>query len=496
MTYPSRIIGWPRFIHPGWKIMLDAGRFPFYAARFTAASGLYTDTALTVPAASYGDAVAGWRGAGLIGVQPTLTARPAYGRMPVSGVRNLLANVESAPGSEDVGWAGWDRYGLTAPTADGTLDGKPANRMDVTTGTQFRYVRFNATGVTGWASFAVDVTGMTTKVVVFEFGGAGVGAGTARFTWTGPQSITTVNSGSGNIQDSYYEILGDYQAILHSRVAIPIPNNLALLVGAYASYTSAGGEYFRATRAMLSEGVIEQPYQKVTAPYDVTESGVPDTPILYYDLGDDVLPAAMELPEVTGGTLVIAGEKGVWIDDSFSHAGGSWSLGPTTYTGGPNGLLPNLVGNRVLGFAVFAGQLTPEQLQVEVAYWMAKGAPGVWEVGADAWTDPPTHVGAGWTDNTGGSYTHANGGGTTPLRMGGVLSPGDTFISGYTISGRTTGAVNSQVTSGATLRGISTNATYRDIGVFVSGYGFYPNTPFDGTVSAISWQPLTLNTDP
>lgn len=28
MTYPSRIIGWPRFIHPGWKIMLDAGRWP------------------------------------------------------------------------------------------------------------------------------------------------------------------------------------------------------------------------------------------------------------------------------------------------------------------------------------------------------------------------------------------------------------------------------------------------------------------------------------
>lgn len=31
MTYPSRIIGWPRFIHPGWKVMLDAGRWPITA---------------------------------------------------------------------------------------------------------------------------------------------------------------------------------------------------------------------------------------------------------------------------------------------------------------------------------------------------------------------------------------------------------------------------------------------------------------------------------
>lgn len=305
------------------------------SARFTADSGLYTDTALTVPVTSYGDAVAGWRGGVLVGVQPTLTARPAYGGMPVSGM--------------------------------------------------------------------------------------------------------------------------------------------------------------------------------------------PDTPILYYDLGDDVLPAAMTLPAITSGTLVIAGEDGIWIEDSFNHAGGSWSLGPTTYTGGPAGLLPSLIGNRVLGFAVFAGQLTPAELQVEVAYWMGRGAPGVWEAGSELKTNHDFSTGdlTGWTNNAVAPKTvTVDGSNNAVIDNGGGTASGTELLVGLTYSSTiTTGdlllvatdmaAVSNSykyvIGAGGTIyvqSNTNTALTQRNVVAVTSAsqfrvaFGLQSGDNDTASVASVSVKRLTLNTDP
>src|SRR5690606_11572972 len=69
MAYPSRIIGWPKFIHPGWFKMLEAGAFVPYPKRlfYTGADGvvlnpsehstLWIDEAKTQQATLPGDPV-------------------------------------------------------------------------------------------------------------------------------------------------------------------------------------------------------------------------------------------------------------------------------------------------------------------------------------------------------------------------------------------------------------------------------------------------------
>ena len=442
------------------------------SARFTAdAPGLYTDTALTVPVTSYGDAVAGWRGAGLVGVQPTLTARPAYGRMPSVGVRNLFA-----ARSDDRAWTNGGQYGSGA---SGT----------VTTGDGFDTL--------------VRTSGPWGRVFHSRNSGLPVGTYitlTAEVRWaSGSGMINRTYDGTAagliNVEISIPTASSEWQPLRVTVITTSTANQqLALTLG--ADGTSVDARYVQVEYS-------EEPtaYQSVgTGPYDVTQSGVPDTPILYYDLGDDVLPAAMTLPAITSGTLVIAGEEGIWIDDSFSHAGGSWSLGPTTYTGGPAGLLPSLIGNRVLGFAVFAGQLSPAELQVEVAYWMARGAPGVWERGSQLFSGSIT-VGADWVDNGGGSYTKigSSGGADGNIATANSVPVGALIDCERTVTGRTGGS--SRIVTN-TVNNVTANSTsnglLREIGLVTNAgpLAMGGTTPFDGTVTGISLKQLTLNTDP
>ena len=343
------------------------------SARFAADAGLYTDTALTVPVTSYGNAVAGWDGGVLVGVQPTLTARAAYGRMPVSGVANLLTDSENISG---MGWAG---SGVTTPDFETII-------TDSGVGLNTSYLRTSniakpAAPLQYSAQVEVESAGFNQAAVFINESANAANRFNALVDLTSGAVINSSEAGTFSDGSVNVTPLGAGRYLIQITCTTGSESAIQMRVGARDSVATMGNgvDGIKVTRLQLNQGGPKD-YQRVgVGPYDVTESGVPDTPILYYDLGDDVLPQDMDLPAITGGTLVIAGEDGIWIDDNFNHAGGSWSLGPTTYTGGPAGLLPSLIGNRVLGFAVFAGQLSPAELEVEVTDWMAKGAPGVWE---------------------------------------------------------------------------------------------------------------------
>lgn len=94
---------------------------------------------------------------------------------------------------------------------------------------------------------------------------------------------------------------------------------------------------------------------------------------------DDALN--ITLPAISGGQIVISSPVGIWID-SLDFAGGTFSLGPTTYTGGPAGLW-SILGNSEMQVCILDDAMTSEEQTALVAYLVAQGSPGLITLGAE-----------------------------------------------------------------------------------------------------------------
>lgn len=103
---------------------------------------------------------------------------------------------------------------------------------------------------------------------------------------------------------------------------------------------------------------------------DITEQGVPSFAYMRPDLDDDVLPT-----ELAGGDydVFIAGRKGCWVEPAVTiGTGGTFAIGPTTFTGGPPGLLA-AVGDLVACVPVDR-TLTQMEIDRLHAYYASRGA--------------------------------------------------------------------------------------------------------------------------
>ena len=131
----------------------------------------------------------------------------------------------------------------------------------------------------------------------------------------------------------------------------------------------------------LELGAASTAYQRTGASLltDVTEAGVQDVWFCLFDGADDVLSCTV--PAITGGTIVIAGTNGIWID-TITVGAGTFSIGTTSYTGGPAGILA-LVG-KVIGAMLIDTTLAGAALTAVRNYYKRHGAPGYFEtVGAE-----------------------------------------------------------------------------------------------------------------
>ena len=151
-----------------------------------------------------------------------------------------------------------------------------------------------------------------------------------------------------------------------------------------------------ATDGQLELGATTTDYQRVGASLstDVTESGVQDVWFLRFDGADDVMSCT--IPAITGGTIVIAGTNGIWID-AITVGAGTFSIGATTYTSGPAGILA-LVG-KVIGAMLIDTTLAGDDLTSVRSYYKSLGAPGYFQVsGAELVANGtnPTDT-TGWT---------------------------------------------------------------------------------------------------
>lgn len=137
--------------------------------------------------------------------------------------------------------------------------------------------------------------------------------------------------------------------------------------------------------AQLELGAARTSYQSVGAGrYDITQSGIPSVPCLFRGTSLTLFTESL-LPAVSGGSIIVAGDKGIW-SDSLTFAGGTFAWGPTTYTGGPAGLYADVVGQYDFGGFWSATALTTAQELAVVRYFKAAGSPVLWEQEANTLT--------------------------------------------------------------------------------------------------------------
>ena len=100
----------------------------------------------------------------------------------------------------------------------------------------------------------------------------------------------------------------------------------------------------------------------------------------------------------------------------------------------------------------------------------------------------PTTVGAGWTDNLDGTYTHTPG--STAALVWDALVVGAGNLIKYTVSGRTAGEVTAYAGTNAGATN-NTNAAFRELNNAVTDgtFSFVPDTNFDGTISLVEVLP-------
>lgn len=343
---------------------------------------MFQNTDLTNPVTAYGQTVASFESPTETNwIQNTGTARPTYGRMPSVGVRNLLAAIDTP--SEDFSSDRWLKSGVSVTNNGDFIAGFPAQRVVVGSGSGPKVLRANPVAASGTVGllvgFLVDVTNVSNKSVAIGINDYR----NVKFTWSSPSDISvTFSPAAVPAVTTGYTVVGDYAALIWMRNSEGLPTtgrHLVLYVGHFGSY-SGEGDYALVAYCQPEISESPTPYQRVNAVWDVTQQGIPDSAILYYDLGDDAMNTTLAAGDYSIG---LAGEKGIFFD-RVTHSGGTFTIGPTTYTGGPIGAITQLIGNRIFEVVIRAEEFTETEKQQLIHRWMILGAPHVWEAGAEA----------------------------------------------------------------------------------------------------------------
>jgi hypothetical protein len=208
----------------------------------------------------------------------------------------------------------------------------------------------------------------------------------------------TVNLDEGSVS---VVLFGTYSG---SAVLTPVSNGFYQLIADFSTGTKGGtgGIWFIPVLVdttilwgadlRLASDTDQPAYQRVTTATDYDSEGF--DPYLQFDQVDDALTAT--IPAITGGTLVLATRQGIWIDDDINADAGTFSIGPTTYTGGPAGLL-SVIGNKLIGPPqLIDRQLTTSERNAWIQWFQNRGAGALYDSSAISWDSA--------TDTYGGIY--------------------------------------------------------------------------------------------
>jgi hypothetical protein len=201
-----------------------------------------------------------------------------------------------------------------------------------------------------------------------------------------------INASILHVGDGWYRISG----AMASAGASPNFSTIGMTTAdGGLSYAGDGtsGIYIWGADLRLASDTDQPAYQRVTTATDYDDVGF--DPYLQFDRIDDALTAT--IPAITGGTLVLATRSGIWIDDDINASAGTFSIGPTTYTGGPTGLL-SVIGDKLIGPPVLIDrQLTAQEKNGLVRWFRERGAGKLYVLGGELNPDPSLETGTGWT---------------------------------------------------------------------------------------------------
>jgi len=302
---------------------------------------LYTDSAGTTQTRAPGTGgVAGDYSVGKVtdqtaGTQTTSTAKPAF-----SARYNLLTY------SEDFSNAVWVKRGFSAPTTGETdpLGGSTAVSFLENNGDPNPAIYHSA-----------PVTSTASSIGV----------------WLKASSPITISlSTNGQVSPGTINVTPDWQFFsVTQSVSIVIRPHIG---GFSTIIRSSGVRIFVWHPDLRHTSTATLPiYQSITDALTYDTVGFPP----YVEFGvDDVLPNAVTLPAITGD-IWIATTRGLYVT-ALSFAGGSFSFGQTTYTGGTAGLL-STIGNQIIGVGIVGYTLTAGQKAQLLAYYQTKGCQGV-----------------------------------------------------------------------------------------------------------------------
>ena len=240
---------------------------------FSTLANLYQDSAGTTPCTAVGDPIGkvlDTSGRGNHLTQSTSTQRPTLGRMPATGVRNLLTY------TEDFSNAAWGKWGCAATSQKITEDSSTSPHVLLYGGGAENHKTASVRAGPGtrrylsiWSGFA------DSAYATFDLQAGAV-------TEQGLGIIATSISAS---------VLGGYNCsvVFSSDGAIRIAMSNSATAGWNLSYTGNGSAYLDIYSAQFESGSTPTAYQKVGAAYDITESGVASVYTAYFDGVDDCL---------------------------------------------------------------------------------------------------------------------------------------------------------------------------------------------------------------
>src|SRR5690606_29683358 len=152
---------------------------------------------------------------------------------------------------------------------------------------------------------------------------------------------------------------------------------------------------------------------------------------------------------ISGGQIGIISPVGTWID-SFDFAGGTFTVGPDTYTGGPVGLM-SLLGNAEIEIIILPTPMTVDEQAKMVAYAHGLGSAGLITREATALVNGGFDSSlAGWAQ-LGGTFTWVSGrarmvvASNGNLRQNSVLSGNGVYLVSYEIANYVSGDVRAGI---------------------------------------------------
>ena len=173
------------------------------------------------------------------------------------------------------------------------------------------------------------------------------------------------------------------------RRVIPSALFLESEVGNYSDITTYATNYFSdaGTTPAALEDTIQQINDQSGNAINWSQATAGSRPLLTTDGGFPVLSFASSKSlsctlAADTYTIVVPTRSGIWID-GVVHAGGTFTVGPTTYTGGPAGLL-SVIGNKLIGPPqLLDRQLTAAEKAAWVQWFQNRGAGALYVLGEE-----------------------------------------------------------------------------------------------------------------